>query len=154
MFIRIVLRKLLTVLKGAKLPSIQNFVLPAQPVPEDINSEAIVQSWIWKRIGKFARSRDIVIAESGTAQFGFPDATFAAGVKYVTQVYYGSIGYSVGCCLGAAMAQREMQENMVAQTGRTILVVGDGSLQLTVQEIGTMIKHGLKPIMYAHATLL
>jgi pyruvate decarboxylase len=31
--------------------------------------------------------------------------------------------------------------------GRTILVVGDGSLQLTVQEIGTMVKMGLRNVI-------
>lgn len=29
-----------------------------------------------------------------------------------------------------------------------MLFVGDGSLQLTVQEIGTMIRHGLTPILF------
>ena len=89
-----------------------------------------------------------MIAESGTAQFGFPDAKFAAGVTYVTQLYFGSIGYSVGCCLGAAIAQKEtIAEGGGLSNGRTILVVGDGSLQLTVQEIGTMVRLGLNPIM-------
>jgi len=32
--------------------------------------------------------------------------------------------------------------------GRLILLVGDGSLQMTVQEIGTMIKTGLTPIIF------
>ena len=115
--------------------------------PEDFASRKITQSWIWKRLGMFTRPGDIVIAESGTAQFGFPDATFSSGVTYVTQLYFGSIGYSVGCCLGAAIAQEEMQANDETMKGRTILVVGDGSLQLTVQEIGTMIRVGLKPLM-------
>jgi TPP-dependent 2-oxoacid decarboxylase len=30
---------------------------------------------------------------------------------------------------------------------RTILFVGDGSFQLTAQEVSTMIRHDLKPIM-------
>ncbi|KAF5016481.1 hypothetical protein F66182_11825 [Fusarium sp. NRRL 66182] len=58
-------------------------------------------------------------------------------------VYFGSIGYSVGACLGAALAQREIKEERGMQNGRTILIVGDGSLQLTVQEIATMIRHRL-----------
>lgn len=31
--------------------------------------------------------------------------------------------------------------------GRTVLVTGDGSLQLTVQELGTMISHSTRPII-------
>lgn len=85
---------------------------------------------------------DIVIGESGTAQFGFSDAHFASGVQYITQLYFGSIGYSVPAAFGAAVAQAES-----GRPGRTILVVGDGSLQLTVQEIGTMVKLGLKNVL-------
>ncbi|RDW86630.1 uncharacterized protein DSM5745_03272 [Aspergillus mulundensis] len=107
-----------------------------------------------------ARPGDIIIGESGTAQFGLSDAPFAPGVQYITQIYFGSIGYSVPACFGAAVAQREREDQTrtrafgcggeengnggtQARTGRTILVVGDGSLQLTVQEIGTMVKRGL-----------
>lgn len=65
---------------------------------------------------------------------------------------YGSIGYAVGALQGAALAVREQhqqqqQQDQQAKERRTILFVGDGSLQLTVQEIATMIRHGLKPIM-------
>jgi len=70
-----------------------------------------------------------------------------ANVRYITQVYYGCIGYSVGCCAGAGLAQREIQCETETTSGRLILVVGDGSIQLSVQEIGTMIKAGLNPIM-------
>lgn len=137
-----------------KLPSSTLPVLPSQPVPEDADSKSIVQSWIWKRLGELTRPGDILVAESGTAQFGFPDATFPAGVKYVTQVYYGSIGYSVGSCLGVAIAQRELQAENVIKGGRTILVVGDGSLQLTVQEVGTMIRLGLNPLLHVYILTL
>jgi TPP-dependent 2-oxoacid decarboxylase len=61
--------------------------------------------------------------------------------------------------LGAGLALQEkkcgsrvsvMQDGGVHNRGlgRVILLVGDGSLQMTVQEIGTMIKMGLTPIMY------
>lgn len=142
----LVLQRILAQMKGCKLPTVAHPVLPEQPVPSNTASKHIVQSWIWKRLGDFTRPGDVLIAESGTAQFGFPDATFPTGVKYVTQVYYGSIGYSVGACLGVALAQKELGEELAPQ-GRTILVVGDGSLQLTVQEIGTMIRLGLSPLL-------
>ena len=40
----------------------------------------------------------------------------------VSQILWGSIGYTVGSTLGAALAARETQMN------RTILFIGDGSL--------------------------
>lgn len=53
---------------------------------------------------------------------------------------WGSIGYSLPATLGAAIAARD-------QGRRTVLFIGDGSLQLTLQEIATIIRLGLKPIL-------
>jgi pyruvate decarboxylase len=133
-------------------------ILPSRPVPSDVHSDKIVQSWIWGRIGEFLRPGDVLLAESGTAQFGMPDATFPENITYITQQFFSSIGYSVGACLGAGLALREKKEGSQVEymqdtgshnmgQGRLILLVGDGSLQMTVQEIGTMIKAGLTPIM-------
>jgi pyruvate decarboxylase len=36
----------------------------------------------------------------------------------------------------------------MGHTGRTILLVGDGSLQMTVQEIGTIIREGFAPTIF------
>ncbi|KAL2793735.1 thiamine diphosphate-binding protein [Aspergillus keveii] len=145
------LTRLSQTLTTSPLPALprlrRSLSLPPPSSPSDANSTHITQSWIWKRIGTMARPGDIIIGESGTAQFGFSDATFAAGVRYITQIYFGSIGYSVPACFGAAVAQGEIHNEgnggMGGTKGRTILVVGDGSLQLTVQEIGTMVKMGL-----------
>lgn len=123
-----------------------SFIEPASlvvpPSQEKETSDQITQDYIWHRLAAFLRPDDVLIAESGTAQFGFPDTTLPQNTTYITQVYYGSIGYSVGACLGAAIAKREEQSE-----GRVVLVVGDGSLQLTVQEVGTMIRLGLKNII-------
>jgi pyruvate decarboxylase len=61
---------------------------------------------------------------------------------YLSQILWGSIGWTVGSTLGAAFATQEMGLN------RTILFIGDGSLQLTVQELSSMLRHGLKPIVF------
>ncbi len=55
----------------------------------------------------------------------------------------GSIGWATGATLGAALAAREQGND-----NRTILFTGDGSLQLTVQEIGTMIRRGVSPYLF------
>ncbi|KAG8879872.1 Pyruvate decarboxylase 1 [Tulasnella sp. 332] len=54
-----------------------------------------------------------------------------------------TIGYAVGATQGAALAAHELDPSR-----RVILFEGDGSLQLTAQEIATMIRHKLKPIIF------
>ncbi len=124
--------------------------LSAQPGPKMMNkvkenedkSETITQAWFWPRVGEFLKEDDIVITETGTANFGILETKFPKGVTALSQVLWGSIGYSVGACQGAALAARDSGAER-----RTILFVGDGSIQLTFQEISTIIRLGLKPIM-------
>jgi pyruvate decarboxylase len=124
--------------------------LSGQPIPQVANevtknldnSPTITQAWFWPRVGEFLVENDIVITETGTANFGIWDTKFPKGVTALSQVLWGSIGWSVGACQGAALAAKDAGADR-----RTILFVGDGSFQLTAQELSTMLRHGLKPIM-------
>lgn len=78
--------------------------------------------------------------EVGTSQFGSLNLSLPDNCKFFTQLYYSCIGFSVPALLGVLLARKEM-----GHKGRCILIVGDGSLQMTVQEIGTMIREGLTP---------
>ncbi|TVY57516.1 Pyruvate decarboxylase [Lachnellula suecica] len=113
------------------------------PLLNNSTSGPITQSFVWQRIGRFLQPNDIVLAESGTAQFGMSDATFPANTSMITQTFWSSIGYTVGACLGACVAAKELK-----RPGRVILLVGDGSLQMTVQEISSYIRFGFKPIIF------
>jgi len=106
------------------------------------DNESISHDWLWPRVGQWLESDDIVITETGTANFGIWETKFPKGVIALSQVLWGSIGYSIGACQGAALAAKE-----TGKKRRTILFVGDGSFELTAQEISTMIRHNLKPIM-------
>jgi indolepyruvate decarboxylase len=58
---------------------------------------------------------------------------------FVSQVVWGSIGYTVGSLLGTLTA---------APDRRHLLFVGDGSFQLTAQELSTMLRHDHKPVIF------
>ncbi|KAL7007882.1 hypothetical protein EMMF5_002529 [Cystobasidiomycetes sp. EMM_F5] len=85
-------------------------------------------------------SGDVIVSETGTSNFGILDVRLPSKTTLTSQVLYGSIGWACGATLGAAMAAQE-------QGRRCILFTGDGSIQLTVQELSTMIRHGVKPIL-------
>ncbi|KAJ7059148.1 pyruvate decarboxylase [Mycena amicta] len=104
--------------------------------------ETITQDWLWPRVSQFFRPKDVVVAETGTSNFGLIDVPMPASSIFVSQLLWGSIGWATGCTLGAAFAARERE------LGRTILFTGDGSIQLTVQELSSMMRHGLTPIVF------
>ena len=109
-------------------------------------SDIITQAWFWPRVGQWLRENDIVITETGTANFGIWETRFPANVTAISQVLWGSIGYATGSCQGAALAAQELEKE--GQKHRTILFTGDGSFQLTAQELSTMIRRKLKPIIF------
>jgi len=91
------------------------------------------------RMSHFIKNNSIVIAETGVSLFSAAEMLMPEGAKFIGQTFYGSIGYTVGATLGAAMAAQERQ---------VILFVGDGSFQVTCQDISTMIRNHLKPIIF------
>lgn len=137
-----VLRKLIQQIKPEEL-STQEIPRVTNEVSRNLDSSpTITQAWLWPRVGEFLQQNDIVVTETGTANFGIWDTRFPPGVTALSQVLWGSIGWSVGACQGAALAAKDMGSDR-----RTVLFVGDGSFQLTMQELSTMIRHGLKPVM-------
>ncbi|OBT72722.1 pyruvate decarboxylase [Pseudogymnoascus sp. 05NY08] len=123
----------------------------ALPVPVPKNrvaensgrSEIITQAMLWPTVGEFFEENDIVVTETGTSNFGIWETKFPPGVTALSQVLWGSIGWSVGACQGAALAAVD-----AGGKRRTILFVGDGSFQLTAQEVSTMLRLDLKPIIF------
>ncbi|AMD18659.1 HBL243Cp [Eremothecium sinecaudum] len=107
------------------------------------DSTLLSQEWLWKQVGDFLQEGDVVITETGTAAFGINQTRFPNQAYGISQVLWGSIGFTTGACLGAAFAAEEIDPKK-----RVILFIGDGSLQLTVQEISTMVRWGLKPYLF------
>lgn len=128
------------------VPHMSHNALPGHSEEESggsaMGEDTISQAWLWPRVGRFFRKGDQVICDTGTSSFGMLDAQFPSGATFGAQVLWGSIGWSVGATLGVALAARE------DKLGRVCLFVGDGSLQLTLQEIGTMVREGLAPILF------
>jgi indolepyruvate decarboxylase len=91
------------------------------------------------RMSHFIENNSIVIAETGVSLFSAAEMLMPEGTTFIGQTFYGSIGYTVGATLGAGMAARDR---------RTVLFVGDGAFQVTCQDLSTMIRNHLKPIIF------
>ncbi|KAJ5032764.1 uncharacterized protein L3040_009356 [Drepanopeziza brunnea f. sp. 'multigermtubi'] len=105
--------------------------------------EPILHDHLWKRLSSWFQPNDVIITENGTANIGIWDSKLPSGVQAINQTLWGSIGYTVGAAQGAALALKD-----VGSDARTILFVGDGSFQLTAQEVSTMIRHKLSVTIF------
>ncbi|GAA5835602.1 hypothetical protein JCM5353_000904 [Sporobolomyces roseus] len=111
-------------------------------IPEGSKDEMVKHDAFWPMMGEFFQEDDIIVAETGTSSFGIMQTKLPRGATVVSQVLWGSIGYAGGATLGCLMAAKES-----SKPRRVILFIGDGSIQLTVQDISTMLRNGLKPIL-------
>lgn len=93
---------------------------------------------LWPRMVRFLRERDVVIAEAGTSNIGLGTQKLPTGCTYINSAIWGSIGYTLPALLGSGLAAPER---------RQVLFIGDGSFQLTVQELSTILREGQKPVI-------
>ena len=109
-----------------------------QPYRPDGPKPLTIQRF-FDRMSHFIENNSIVIAETGVALFSAAEMLMPEGATFIGQTFYGSIGYTVGATLGASMA---------AQNRHAVLFVGDGSFQVTCQDLSTMIRNHLKPVIF------
>ena len=93
---------------------------------------------LYPRLQRRLRAGDTLVIETGTAMFHLNPMRLPAGVDAQSQGLWGSIGWATPATLGIAMAKT---------AGRTWLVTGDGSHQLTCNELAVMGRYGVTPVI-------
>jgi indolepyruvate decarboxylase len=102
-------------------------------------SDPITVEALYPRWANFLKPNDILVAETGTSSMGLGFALMPKGATFHNQTLWGSIGWATPAAFGAAVAAPER---------RLVLVTGEGSHQLTAQEISQFGRRGLKPIVF------
>ncbi|KPI42241.1 Pyruvate decarboxylase [Cyphellophora attinorum] len=132
---------------------------PSIPSPELVtssnvdNAAALTQSTLWPLLAKFLQPGDIIFGETGTAGYGCRVMPIPKHARLFTPVTWLSIGYMLPAAQGAALAQRELLAKSKwgapdQTTARTILLIGDGSFQMTAQELSTIIRENLNVVVF------
>jgi indolepyruvate decarboxylase len=120
------------------LPSFKRTSEQAQPVTGK-PSDKITMEQLYPRYAAFIRPGDNVVLESGSSTLGLAPETLANDVQVHIQMLWGSIGWATGATFGIALANANR---------RTVLITGEGSHQLTANEIGNMGRYDAKPIIF------
>lgn len=110
------------------------------PEPKIKPKETITTRRLFSQIQDAVDSKTTVIAETGDSWFNAMKLRLPEGASFEIQMKYGSIGWSVGATLGYGLASGNKK--------RVMSFIGDGSFQLTAQELSTIIRYGLDPIIF------
>jgi indolepyruvate decarboxylase len=101
---------------------------------DPITADALYPRW-----ADFFRPDDVIITDTGTSSLGLALAKLPKGAEFHNQTLWASIGWATPAAFGAAKG---------APNRRLILITGEGSHQMTAQEISQFGRNGLRPIVF------
>jgi len=108
------------------------------PEVESMAGGSLTQSSFWSTVQEQLRPGDIILADQGTAAFGVAALKLPSDATLLVQPLWGSIGFTLPAAYGAQTA---------APGRRVVLIVGDGAAQLTIQELGSMLRDKQNPLI-------
>jgi TPP-dependent 2-oxoacid decarboxylase len=106
-----------------------------QPQPD----APITVARFFERINAFLDDEMILVAGTGDAMFGAAELHTNKPESFLAQANYLSIGYSLPATLGVSLA---------VSGKRAVLIIGDGAFQMTAQELSTIVRTGVAPIVF------
>lgn len=93
----------------------------------------------YQRMNSFVDGKSVVLGDTGDSLFNVATLYLPRGAFCIDQAFYLSIGYAVPGTLGACLAAPER---------RVVTFVGDGAFQMTGQEVSTIIREKLNPVIF------
>lgn len=102
-------------------------------VPPRARADELNHASFWPEIQSWLQPDSTIAAEAGTAFYGALDLDLPARSDLLGQPVWSSIGFTLPATFGAMLARPDR---------RPILFIGDGSAQLTVQELGHLYAYG------------
>jgi len=125
--------------EARSVPTESRRIPQASPGTSPGGDKPLTQEALWQRVRICLRPGDVVIADTGTSYFAGVNLPLPENVAFIGQPIWGSIGYALPALLGACVAAPER---------RHLLFIGDGAFQMTVQELSTILRQGLNPIIF------
>jgi len=110
---------------------------PIKPTADAENP--ITADYLYASYAKFFKPNDIIIVDSGTSFYGLLPIFLPKGARFHSQTLWGAIGWATPASFGVSLT---------APDRRVILITGEGSHQMTAQEISQFCRYGLKPIIF------
>jgi indolepyruvate decarboxylase len=111
---------------------------PANDLPASLAGGALTQDAFWAYFWGYLKPGDVVVTDPGSGFFPLASGSRPAGVTLLNQKTWAAIGWALPAALGAEIA---------APDRRHVVVIGDGAIALTVQELSTMAREGCSPLV-------
>ncbi|KAF2484941.1 thiamine diphosphate-binding protein [Neohortaea acidophila] len=137
---RTLLQRLLMRLKEENVVRKPKFERTQRDAPRKAPSanSTILQDDLWPALSDFVKPEDTLLLANGTPLVGGRAIQLKSGCQVIASPIWNAIGSMLPAAQGVALAKRDHQ-----LPGRTILLEGDGSFQVTAQSISDIIRYKL-----------
>ena len=114
--------------------------VPAEQPPAIDTSAQLTRAGLWHQIEQDLDSKTTLLVETGDSWSNGTFTRLPGGARFEIEMQWGSIGWAVGAAFGYAMG--------LEPDRRLVAVIGDGSFQLTAQEVANMIRYGQETLIF------
>lgn len=123
----------------ARPASAQKSSAPTCSLAATSDEAGLTNDEIVRHINALLTSNTTLVAETGDSWFNAMRMTLPRGARVELEMQWGHIGWSVPSAFGNAMGSQDRQH---------VVMVGDGSFQLTAQEVAQMVRYELPVIIF------
>jgi TPP-dependent 2-oxoacid decarboxylase len=103
-------------------------------------SAQLTRAELWHQIEQDLDPKSTLLCEGGDSWFNGAFTRLPGGARFEIEMQWGSLGWACPATFGYAMG---------LEPGRRLVsVIGDGSFQLTAQEVSNMIRHGQETLIF------
>jgi indolepyruvate decarboxylase len=120
--------------KRHRLPKPRGRVKSFTPRPK----RAMTVQRLFDRMNEAIDDETVVICDIGDSLFGAADLTIQRRTEFLSPAYYTSMGFAIPAAVGAQMGRPKL---------RPLVFVGDGAFQMTGNELITVARYDLNPIV-------
>ncbi|EFN55335.1 hypothetical protein CHLNCDRAFT_35601 [Chlorella variabilis] len=123
---------------SALLDKYRTMYIPPGVPPQLPPGTPLLLNRVYKQIQVTLSSSHTIVVDAGDSWFNAVKLRLPPGAGWEIQSQYASIGWSLGATLGYTLG---------APTKRVVNIIGDGAFQMTAQELSTIIRYRLSPII-------
>lgn len=116
--------------------------IPAHQPGEPDDAALLTRAELWRQIEDQLDSKTTLLVETGDSWLNGLDAHLPEGARFEIEMQWGSIGWATPATFGYAMG--------LEPDRRLVSVIGDGSFQLTAQEVSNMVRHGQEIMIFLY----
>ena len=109
------------------------------PAPADADAP-LSRAELWRQIEADLDAQTTLMVETGISWRDGMYTRLPGGARFEIEMQWGSIGWSTPAAFGGSLG--------LEPDRRLVAAIGDGSFQLTAQEVSNMIRHGQEILIY------